>query len=62
MNRTFRFGLFASALGLVAGALYKVYLARTGTCAGLFGVAPTDGACSSAESWTMWSCRLGTGV
>jgi len=52
MNRTFRFGLFASALGLVAGALYKVYLARTGTCAGLFGVAPTDGACSSAESWT----------
>ena len=52
MNRTFRFGLIASVLGIAAGGAYKVFLERTGTCGGLFGVAPTDAPCTTTESWT----------
>jgi len=52
VNRTFRFGLIASVLGVAAGSAYKYYLSSTGTCGGLFGVAPTDTACTTTESWT----------
>ncbi len=52
MNRTFRFGLIASVTGLAAGGGYRVYLAGSDRCAGLFGVDAGSGACTATESWT----------
>lgn len=52
MNRTFRFGLIAAAVGLAAGSGYRYYLSTSDVCRGLFGVAPSQDACTSTESWT----------
>jgi len=52
VNRTCRFGLCASIVGVAVGSAYKYYLAESGTCGGLFGVAPTSTACTTTESWT----------
>lgn len=52
VNRTFLLGLLATGVGVGAGLGYRFYLGTVDRCAGLFGVAPRDGACTPAESWT----------